>query len=44
LGKAKYAALGREYPWQEQPRLNSQQVEQLAAIVAGHGIAVTVGG
>ena len=44
LGKAKYAALGREYPWQEQPRLSLQQVEELAAIVASRGIAVTVGG
>jgi pyruvate formate lyase activating enzyme len=44
LGKAKYAALGRAYPWQEQPRLSSQQVEQLAAIVAGCGIPVTIGG
>lgn len=44
LGKAKYAALGRDYPWQEQPRLSNQQVAHLAAIVAGHGIAVTIGG
>jgi pyruvate formate lyase activating enzyme len=44
LGKAKYAALGRAYPRQEQPRLSHQQVEHLAAIVAGRGIAVTIGG
>lgn len=44
LGKAKYAALGRDYPWQEQPRLTGQQVDDLAAIVAAHGIPVTIGG
>jgi hypothetical protein len=48
LGKAKYQALGRDYPWAEQPRLPAAEVqrlaEQVAAQVAPAGIVVRVGG
>jgi len=48
LGKAKYQALGRDYPWAEQPRLAAAEVqrlaEQVAAQVAPAGIVVRVGG
>ncbi len=48
FGKAKYDALGRDYPWAEQPRLPAAEVRRLAAQVteqvAPAGIAVRVGG
>lgn len=44
LGRAKYAALGRDYPWQEFARLTDAEVEAFVAIFAAQGIAVGVGG
>jgi pyruvate formate lyase activating enzyme len=44
LGKAKYTALGREYPWEGHNRLTGAQVETLAGIVQSYGLAVQVGG
>ena len=48
LGKAKYGALGRDYPWEGQPRLADAEVERLAARagarVAPAGITVRIGG
>ena len=48
LGKAKYQALGRDYPWADQPRLTDAEMQWLAGLViervAPTGIAVRVGG
>ena len=44
LGQAKYKALGRAYPWQEQPILTGQEVEQLADEFRAYGFNVSVGG
>jgi pyruvate formate lyase activating enzyme len=48
LGKAKYRALGRDYPWDEQPRLGDVELARLADLVRGQvapaGISVRVGG
>ena len=44
LGKAKYAALGREYPWRDHARLLDGEVKQLAQLAASTGLKVTVGG
>lgn len=47
LGKAKYQALGRDYPWEEQPRLGDAEMQRLAAVVAEvaqTGLRVRVGG
>lgn len=44
MGRAKYAALGREYPWHGHKRLSQHEIEHLAAILTGHGLPVTVGG
>ncbi len=44
LGKAKYAALGREYPWRDHARLQDGEVKQLAQLAASSGLKVTVGG
>lgn len=44
LGRAKYEALGREYPWLEQPRLDEAEVAQLVQLVESVGLAVSVGG
>lgn len=48
LGKAKYQALGRDYPWADQPRLADAEMQRLAAlvieIVAPAGMSVRVGG
>jgi pyruvate formate lyase activating enzyme len=44
LGQAKYAALGREYPWTAHPRLDEVEVAELARLVESYGLAVTVGG
>ncbi|MFN3982753.1 MAG: glycyl-radical enzyme activating protein, partial [Caldilinea sp.] len=34
LGKAKYRALGRAYPWDDQPRLTDAEMQQLAELVS----------
>ena len=44
LGRAKYTALGREYPWREQPALTDAQVQALAEIPAARGLRVRIGG
>jgi pyruvate formate lyase activating enzyme len=44
MGRAKYAALGREYPWPEQKRLPHAEAQRLAEIVGDFGLPVTVGG
>ncbi len=44
LGQAKYRALGRDYPWQEQRRLSGTQIAELTAVLAARQIRYTVGG
>jgi pyruvate formate lyase activating enzyme len=44
LGKSKYAALGREYLWQEHARLAQAEIDNLAEVVRAQGLLVTVGG
>lgn len=44
LGKAKYKALGREYPWQDHSRLTEAEVAALAEIVESYGLPVSIGG
>jgi pyruvate formate lyase activating enzyme len=44
LGKAKYKALGRDYPWAEHVRLTDAEVEALAEVVGSYGLSVRVGG
>jgi pyruvate-formate lyase-activating enzyme len=44
LGKAKYKALGREYPWEDQNRLTDPEVEVLTELVASYGLRVKTGG
>ena len=48
LGKAKYQALGRNYPWEDQPRLTDAEMQRLAEAVAGEvapqRIRVQIGG
>jgi pyruvate formate lyase activating enzyme len=44
LGKAKYTALGRDYAWEERPRLRETDVEELVEIVEECGLRVNIGG
>lgn len=44
LGQAKYKALGRVYPWQEQPILTGNEVDQFAEVFRALGFLVSVGG
>ena len=44
LGKVKYRALGRSYPWPEHARLTDAQVQACVASVAAYGLPVTIGG
>jgi pyruvate formate lyase activating enzyme len=44
LGRAKYAALARPYPWGGADCLTEDEVEGLAGVLRGMGLAVTVGG
>jgi pyruvate formate lyase activating enzyme len=44
LGKAKYEALGREYPWHTHERLDDKEVETFVKIVADYGLTANVGG
>jgi pyruvate-formate lyase-activating enzyme len=44
LGKAKYTALGRAYPWADHNRLTEAEVGALARMVESYGLAVQVGG
>ena len=44
LGKAKYAALGRAYPWEGYVRLREAEVNACAAAVRAENLPVTIGG
>ncbi len=44
LGKAKYKALGRAYPWEENSRLTDEEVAGLVRVVESYGLTVAVGG
>ncbi len=48
LGKSKYQALGRAYPWKDQPRLTNAEMQQLAKVVSDEvapaGLPVRIGG
>ena len=42
MGRAKYAALGRAYPWEGYERVTALEAETLADVMRACGIAVTV--
>jgi pyruvate formate lyase activating enzyme len=44
LGKTKYKALGRDYPWKDFNRLTDTEVESLTKVVESYGLAVNIGG
>ncbi len=44
LGKAKYKALGRDYPWEENSRLTDEEVAGLIRVVESYGLTATIGG
>jgi pyruvate formate lyase activating enzyme len=44
LGRAKYHALGRDYPWQAYPRLTETEVGTSAEVIRSFGLEVTIGG
>jgi pyruvate formate lyase activating enzyme len=44
LGKAKYAALGRAYPWEGHARLSQAAIASCADILRSSGLPVTIGG
>lgn len=44
LGKAKYKALGRVYPWEAHRRLSEAEVNACAAALRGLDLPVTIGG
>jgi pyruvate formate lyase activating enzyme len=44
LGRGKYVALARHYPWQDRPRLTDEQVEAFAGTLRELGLTVNVGG
>jgi glycyl-radical enzyme activating protein/glucokinase-like ROK family protein len=44
LGKAKYAALGREYPWDAYERLSDDEVQACVTIFTDAGLQVNIGG
>jgi pyruvate formate lyase activating enzyme len=44
LGKAKYKALGRAYPWEENSRLTDEEVAELVGVIESYGLAATIGG
>ncbi len=44
LGKAKYKALGRDYPWNDRNSLADSEIEALARAVESCGLAVNIGG
>lgn len=48
LGKAKYRALGRDYPWDEHARLSDAALNELVSVASAHalpyGLLVHVGG
>jgi len=44
LGRAKYAALAKPYPWDGHQHLSDEEVEALAGELRAMGLVVTVGG
>ncbi len=42
LGRSKYAALGRDYPWQAWTRIEPAIVEEMAGILRGRGVRVRI--
>lgn len=44
MGRAKYEALGKDYPWARQPRQSESEVAELAELVESFGLEVTIGG
>lgn len=44
LGKAKYRALGRDYPWQEHDRLTEAEIDAAVKVFEEHGLRVNLGG
>jgi len=44
LGKTKYKALGRDYPWEDYNRLSDTEVESLVKVVESYGLAVNIDG
>jgi len=44
LGRAKYAALGRRYAWEEHQRLSDAQLSELVRAVESQGVRVNIGG
>lgn len=44
LGKAKYTALGRVYPWEGHPRLGEAEIAACAGALRSCGLATTIGG
>ncbi|NJN97329.1 MAG: glycyl-radical enzyme activating protein [Anaerolineales bacterium] len=44
LGRAKYEALGQDYPWAKQPRMTDAEADKLAWLMESFGLEVSVGG
>jgi pyruvate formate lyase activating enzyme len=44
FGKAKYEALGRDYPWKIYEHLREEEVEAFAKVIEDWGITVNIGG
>jgi pyruvate formate lyase activating enzyme len=43
MGRAKYRALGREYPWAEHERLTDDAVQRFAELIESYDLHVTIG-
>ena len=44
LGKSKYTALGRDYPWEKYERFTEEELEDLLEPVKASGLVVNIGG
>ena len=44
LGRAKYTALGREYPWEGYDRLTDEEVQAIVEALLTLGFKVSIGG
>jgi pyruvate-formate lyase-activating enzyme len=44
LGRAKYSALGRDYPWADQQQLTEAHLRAAADLFAGRQVPVDIGG
>ena len=44
LGKSKYTALGRDYPWEGNNRLTDEKLDELLGPLRSSGLSVNVGG